>query len=171
MKELGIDLVDVLSYHSVLRRIEHVADHAKAIAESVAVLHKHKAPIELIQLVTSYLKQVYDIYCQAVEGLSFKKINMVNEAINNRYRIRRELTRDLLREIGKNSKTRIEEAKNAIGDPDKGVKELKKLAESYEVYCLLRTLADKVERVADYAADIAEVAINRTLKSPPSQDV
>lgn len=171
MKELGIDLVDVLSYHSVLRRIEHVADHAKMIAESVAVLHKHKAPIELIQLVTSYLKQVYDIYCQAVEGLSFRKINMVNEAINNRYRIRRELTRDLLREIGRNSKTRIEEAKNTIGDPDKGVKGLKKLAESYEVYCLLRTLADKVERVADYAADIAEVAINRTLKSPPSEDV
>ena len=170
MKELGIDLVDVLSYHAALRRIEHIADHAKAIAESIVQLKYHKTPNELIQLVSSFLKQAYDIYNQAVDSLSSGDISVANDVINNRYRIREEITRALLRETSQDSKKRIDEAKTTIGDPKRREKVLKSLAEAYEVYCMLRVLADRIERITDYSADIAEVAINRALKAPLSQE-
>jgi phosphate uptake regulator len=171
MKELGIDLVDVLSYHSVLRRIEHIADHAKAIAESIVSLQYHKAPEKIIKLVSSYLRNAFDIYNQAVESLNSGDIAKANDVINARYKIRNDLSRSLLREIGKDSKVKIEETKATIGDNDKSTKNIQKLARAYEVYCMLRTLADRVERVADYSSDIAEVAINRALKSPTGPTV
>jgi len=169
MKELGIDLVDVLSYHSVLRRIEHIADHAKAIAESVLDYKYKKAPKSIIQLMVTFLNSVYDIYTAAVKSLNSGDVTGANDVINQRYIIRRDLTTGLLREIGKDSQHRIDETKTLIEDTNQHTKSLKQLAEAYEVYCMLRTLADRVERVADYSADIAEVAINRALKSANDQ--
>jgi len=170
MKELGIDLVDVLSYYAALRRVEHIADQSKVIASYVEDLKSYKAPDELLQLLNSFLKQVYDTYCQAIEGLSSGNITLANAVINNKYRIREELTEALLRAIGKDSKKRIEETKATIGDPEKSAKGLRRLAEAYEVYCMVRTLAGRVERVAEFSADIAEVAINRVLKITPNQE-
>ena len=170
MKELGIDLVDVLSYYAALRRVEHIADQSKAIAGSIENLTSHKAPEELIKLVISFLKQAYDTYCQAVEGLSSGDITLTNNVINNKYRIRKELTESLLRAIGKDTKKTIEKTKATINDPEQIVKGLRRLAEVYESYCIVRTLADRVERVAEFSADIAEVAINRVLKTPLNQE-
>ncbi len=170
MKELGIDLVDVLSYYAALRRIEHIADQSKSIANSIEDLKAYKAPEELIRLVNSFLKQVFDTYCQAVEGLSSRDIIMTNAVINTKYRIRKELNGALLRAIGKDSKKIIKETSATISDPKQSVKSLKRFAEAYEAYCMLRTLTDKVERIAEFSADIAEVAINRMLKTPLNQE-
>ncbi|MFX0203441.1 MAG: PhoU domain-containing protein [Candidatus Hodarchaeota archaeon] len=170
MKELGIDLVDILSYYAALRRIEHIADQSKAIADSIENLKSHKAPKELIQLVNSFFKQAYDTYCQAVKGLSSKDINMTNAVINNKYRIRKEISASLLRAIGKDSNKRIEETKIILNDPEQNEKSLKRLAEAYEVYCMVRTIAGRVERITEFSADIAEVSINRMLKANLTQE-
>jgi len=121
--------------------------------------------------VNSFFKQAYDTYCQAVKGLSSKDINMTNAVINNKYRIRKEITAALLRAIGKDSKKMIEETKAILDDPRRIEKGLKRFAEVYEVYCILRTIVGRVERIAEFSADIAEVAINRMLKTPPKQEV
>ena len=107
MKELGIDLVDVLSYHSVLRRIEHVADHAKAIAEDIIDFTLRRANKDIIQIVSSFLSQTYTIYCKAVDSLHNGDIALANNVIHVRYQIRSELTKKLLRAIGEDSKKRI----------------------------------------------------------------
>ncbi len=90
--------------------------------------------------------------------------------INTKYRIRKELTGALLRAIGKDSKKMIKETSATISDPKQSAKSLKRFAEAYEAYCMLRTLTDRVERIAEFSADIAEVAINRMLKTPLNQE-
>ena len=170
MKELGIDLVDILSYYAALRRVEHIADQSKAIADSIENLKSYNTPNELIKLVNSFFKQACDTYCQAVKGLSSKDITLTNAVINNKYRIRNEITAALLRAIGKDSKKMIEETKAILGDPEQSEKGLTRLVEAYEVYCIMRTIVGRVERIAEFSADIAEVAINRMLKTPPKQE-
>ena len=78
MKELGIDLVDVLSYHSVLRRIEHIADQSKAIAKDIIDNKLRRANKELIEIVSAFLSQTYSIYCKAVESLHNGDIALAN---------------------------------------------------------------------------------------------
>lgn len=135
---LGMKLVDCLDYKVLILRIEHVADHAANMANILVSLDgAGKAiPDDMIGPLVDLGKEAYSMYERAVKAFLSGDTERADEVIDARSKIE-----SLSLEVVKGIRT--------INDP--------------LVVCATCSIRDGLSRIAEFAADIAEAAINRSL--------
>ncbi|MCW4051589.1 MAG: AbrB/MazE/SpoVT family DNA-binding domain-containing protein [Candidatus Bathyarchaeota archaeon] len=139
--ELGLEPIDCLDYQTLVHRIEHVADHATNIAKQVIMLSGRNQMVStsLIKLIVAEGYIALDSYNKAVDAFFSKKVEISDEIIETQKRVE-----TLDTEIASKS---FATEKNAL------------------VICATCSIRDSVKRIAEYAADIAEITINQSRKA------
>lgn len=133
-QRLDLAPLNCLDYESVIKRIEHIADHAERMAEHVLDLEGTKINSGIIGAMAGINNDSLRIHTGAMEALFNGNIELANEVINLRAAIGRK--RDGM-------------GKHLVG-------------ESVNVNIKINAMLDSTERIADYGTDIAEVAINQS---------
>lgn len=138
--QLDLEPLDCLDYQTLVHRVEHVADHAASIAKHIIMLEGRGQKISdsLLKLILTAGKEAFNSYNKAVEAFFSKGVENSDKIIEEQKRIEK-----LDLEIA--SRSFLTE-KNAA------------------VICATCSIRDSVKRIAEYAADIAEITINRFYK-------
>ncbi len=139
--QLDLEPIDCLDYQTLVHRIEHVADHATSIARNVIMLEGRGQKISdaLLNLMVTSGEAAIDAYDKAVEAFFSKNIDVSDKIIEEQKSIER-----LDLEIA--SKSFLTEQNPLI-------------------ICATCSMRDSIKRIAEYAADIAEITINRSYKT------
>ncbi|MBN2336487.1 phosphate uptake regulator PhoU [Candidatus Bathyarchaeota archaeon] len=142
--QLGLDILDCLDYQTLVDRIERIADHTTMIAQSVAELTEHEnvIPLEVWNVFIESAKLSFDSYEKAVQYFLSKTVSDSNRIIDRQQRVVK-----LLRKV-----TPL---------PDLGT-------ESRAVFLQMFSIRENIRRISEYAADIAEITIDRTFKPEDS---
>jgi phosphate uptake regulator len=139
--QLELETIDCLDYQTLVHRIEQVADQAASIARSVIILEGRGQQItEAIvaqMLVTG--NAALSSYNKATEAFFSMNVNASDDIIGEQKRIEK-LDSDIA------SKS-FQTEKNAL------------------TICATCTIRDNIRRIAEYAADIAEITVNRSYKA------
>jgi phosphate uptake regulator len=137
MNKLNLTPVDCLDYFMIMQRIEHIADHIVMIANRLKAIVDFKLEKSIMDLFKDLFMKVNKIFEGSIDSFLLGNVDIANKIINenNNLRIQRP-------QIGENL------------DKNKG--EINKLV-------LLVSIIDSLYRISDYATDIAEVAINRSV--------
>jgi phosphate uptake regulator len=140
--QLELEPIDCLDYQTLVHRVEHVADHATNIAKNIIMLDGRRQRISdpLLELIVKAGNAAVDSYNKAVEGFFSKNVESSDEIIEEQKHIEK-LDLDIA------SKSFLME-KNAL------------------IICATCSIRDSMKRIAEYAADIAEITINRSYKAP-----
>jgi phosphate uptake regulator len=140
--QLELEPIDCLDYQTLVHRVEHVADHATSVAKNIIMLDGRRQRIsdELLELMVTAGDAAVDSYNKAVESFFSKNVESSDEIIEEQKRIEK-LDLDIA------SKSFLME-KNAL------------------IICATCSIRDSLKRIAEYAADIAEITINRSYKAP-----
>lgn len=143
--ELDLEPIDCLDYQTLVHRIEHVADHATNIAKQVITLSGRNQVVStpLIQLIIAAGNVALDSYNKAVDAFFSKQVEVSDEIIETQKRVE-----TLDTEIA--TKSFVTET-------------------SALVICATCSIRDSIKRMAEYAADIAEITINRSRKTAPPE--
>ena len=139
--QLEVDPIDCMDHQNVVYRIEHAADHSASIAQNIIMLDgsKQKIPDHLLTLMFDAGTKAIDLYEKAFNAFFSKDVDVSVAILEEQTEIER---RD--REIA--TKTFISKQTNAL------------------MICASCSIRDSIKRIAECAADIAEVAINRAYK-------
>jgi phosphate uptake regulator len=139
--ELRLDTLDCMDHQTLVYRIEHTADYATAVARHIIMLDgtQQKIPDDVLELMVTAGTEATDLYVKAVNAFFSKDITFSVEIMKKQHRIEK-----LDQEIA--SKAFTEKQKNA------------------ELVCAICSIRDNIKRVADCAANIAEIAVNRAFK-------
>jgi phosphate uptake regulator len=138
--QLAIDPIDCLDYQTLVHRIEQVADQATSIAKHLIMIEGRQKRIKesISEKMYSAGRDVLASYDKAVDALLSNDTVKSGEIIEN-------------------------EAK--IEKLDQEIATLAFLKEkSTEAICACCSMRDSIRRMAEYAADIAEITINRSYK-------
>lgn len=141
-KQLELDMIDCLDSQTLIHRIEQVADHTTNIANGVLNLFEERMfmPKDTYPVLIESAEVAYDAYTRAVDAYLSKNVEDVNEII------------DL--------QAKIEELEQSITPlPYSGESEAK------DVLCHICVIRDSIKRISEFAADIAELTIDRTFKA------
>jgi phosphate uptake regulator len=138
--ELRIDPLDCMDYQSLVYRIEHAADYIADIARHIIMLDgtKQKIPDDLLELMVNEGMEVVDLYVKAVNAFFQRDVNFSVEIMKQIQRIDK-----LDQEIATKSFT---DKKNP------------------ELVCAICSIREDIKRIAEYAANIAEITVNRAFK-------
>ena len=139
--ELRVDPLDCMDHETLVYSMEHAADYAADVARHMIMLNgtKEEIPDEICELMNVAGTLAVDSYAKAVNTFFSKDIRVAVEIIKKQEKI------DALdREIA--SKAFTGKQKNA------------------QLVCAICSIRDNVKRIADSAADIAKIAINRAFK-------
>ncbi len=141
--ELGLEPIDCLDYQTLVHRIEHVADHATNIAKQVITLSGRNQMVStsLIKLIIAAGHEALDSYNKAVDAFFSKQVEVSDEIIETQKRVE-----TLDAEIASQS---FVTEKNAL------------------IICATCSIRDSIKRIAEYAADIAEITLNQSHKAAP----
>jgi phosphate uptake regulator len=138
--QLALEPVDCLDYQTLIHRIEQVADQASSIAQHIIMIEGRRK-----RILESLLEKMYNAGCDALA--------LYDNAINAFF--------------SKDVKLSIEMIENQI-KIEKLDREIASLAflkeKDTEVICACCSIRDSIKRIAEYAADIAEITINRSFK-------
>jgi len=139
--QLGMDSLDCMDHQTLVYRVEHTADHSANIAKHVIMLegYKQKIPEDLLTLMFTAGTMAIDLYDKAVNAFFQRALTDSVEILEQQGNIEK-----LDREIA--SKAFMSKQKNAL------------------TICAICSLRDSIKRIAECAADIAEIAINRAYK-------
>jgi phosphate uptake regulator len=139
--QLDVDPIDCMDHQNVVYRIEHAADHSASIAQNIIMLDgsKQKIPDQLLTLMFDAGTKAIDLYEKAFNAFFSKDVDVSVAILEEQTEIEK---RD--REIA--TKTFISKQTNAL------------------MICASCSIRDSIKRIAECAADIAEVAINRAYK-------
>lgn len=139
--QLGLEPIDCLDYQTLVQRIEQVADNATSIAKHIIMLSGEKLKISnhLSELMLTASNNAIDSYCKAVEGF-FSKDTASSDGIIEQQKFIAKLDREIA------SWSFLHEKKNPI------------------MICAICSIRESINRIAEYAADIAEITINRSCK-------
>jgi phosphate uptake regulator len=139
--ELRIDPLDCMDHQTLVYRIEHAADYAADIARHIIMLNgsKQKIPDDVLELMVMAGTDAVDLYVKSVNAFFSKDIPFSVEIMKYHQRIEK-----LDQEIAVKSFTG--KHKNA------------------ELVCGICSIRDNIKRIADCAANIAEIAVNRAFK-------
>lgn len=141
MKEMGLmSPRECLGYRLIVKSIERIADHAARIADIILSLNLSKINSNLLKDISSIAERSYAIYQEAVNSLYKLDIKQANDSIMK------------VKEL-----TRMEEDL---------AERIFKLKLDVETITGLRLILESIKRVAEYAADIAEIVINLAIKPP-----
>ena len=140
--ELRIDPLDCMDHQTLVYRIEHAADYTADIARHIIMLDgsKQKIPDDVLDLMVIAGTESVDLYVKAVNAFFSKDVPFSVEIMKQQKGIEK-----LDQEIA--SKAFMGEQKNA------------------ELVCAICSIRDNIKRIADCAANIAEIAINRAFKA------
>jgi phosphate uptake regulator len=139
---LELDMIDCLDSQTLVHRIEQVADHTTNIANGILNLFEERMfmPKDTYPVLIESAEIAYDAYTRAVDAYLSKDVGDVNEII------------DL--------QAKIEELEQSITPlPYSGE------SESKDVLCHICVIRDSIKRISEFAADIAELTIDRTFKA------
>ena len=136
-----LDVLDCLDYQTLVHRIEHVADHATNIANSILALIESKLdlPKRIIVTLTNTAELAFSSYNEAVQSYLVKDIKPTNEIIDKQ---------------------------NEIEKINREITTLLPFGEPYEASILshLISIMDSIMRISKDSADIAELTIDRAYK-------
>lgn len=138
--QLAVEPIDCLDYQTLIHRIEQVADQAANIAKHIIMLagrgRKISEPLlEQMHVAGCAALASYD---KAVNSLSLNDLSCSSEVI---------------------------ESQSKIETLDQDIATLAFSKEkSTEVICACCSIRDSIKRIVEYAADIAEITINRSHK-------
>lgn len=139
--ELGIDPLDCMDHQVLVYRVEHAADYSADIARHIIMLSETQQKISenILSLMFAAGTEAVDLYAKAVNAFFSKDVAFANEILERQKKIEK-----LDQEIA--SKAFTGKQKNAL------------------LVCAICSIRDDIKRIADCAADIAEIAINRSYK-------
>jgi phosphate uptake regulator len=139
--ELRIDPLDCMDQLTLVRLMEHAADCAADIASHVIMLDgaQQKIPDDILELMFIAGTEAVDLYVKAVSAFFSKDVPFSVEILKKKQAIEQ-----MDREIASRSFTGKQ--KNA------------------ELVCGICSIRDDIKRIADSAANIAEIAVNRAFK-------
>jgi len=139
--QLDLEPIDCLDYQTLVHRIEHVADHANNIARNVIMLDGRKQRISdpVLDLMATSGDIAVNSYNMAIEAFFSKDVENSDKIIGKQEKIEK-VDLDIA------SKSFVSD-KNAF------------------VVCASCSIRDSIKRIAEYAADIAEITINRAYKA------
>ena len=139
---MGIDTLDCLDYQTIIHRIERVADHNATIAECLVELVESNVniPKKVMKAVIRSSEIAFSSYDAAVQCFFSKDLEPTNDIIKQEDEVK-----DLFREV-----TPIPSFKGREKD---------------SVWSDLVTIRERIKMISHYAADIAELTINRIYKS------
>ena len=141
MKEMGLmSPRECLGYRLIVKSIERIADHAARIADIILSLNLSKINSNLLKDISSIAERSYAIYQEAINSLYKLDIKQANDSIMKVKELTR-MEKDLAERIFK-------------------------LKLDVETITGLRLILESIKRVAEYAADIAEIVINLAIKPP-----
>lgn len=131
---LGLKMIEVLDYNTIIKRLEAIADHAYGIALMVIEMKEKIENEEVLNYIENLSNKVRNRYNQAINSFFNNKIITANEIANEKTTYYSE----------------VQSAYHYILGLDTDL--------AIPIMLLLRSF----ERISAYAADIAEVVINRT---------
>ncbi|TRO49666.1 phosphate uptake regulator PhoU [Candidatus Bathyarchaeota archaeon] len=139
--ELRIDPLDCMDHQTLVYRIEHAADYTADIARHIIMLEgsKQKIPDDVLELMVIAGTDAVDLYVKSVNAFFSRDVPFSVEIMKYQQRIEK-----LDQEIAAKSFTG--KHKNA------------------ELVCGICSIRDNIKRIADTAANIAEIAVNRAFK-------
>jgi len=139
--ELRIDPLDCMDHQTLVYRIEHTADYTADIARHIIMLDgtQQKIPDVVLDLLVAAGNEAVDSYVKAVNAFFSKDVPFSVEIMRKQHRIEK-----LDQEIA--TKAFTGKQKNA------------------ELVCAICSIRDNIKRIADCAANIAEIAVNRAFK-------
>ncbi len=140
-EQLELEPIDCLDYQTLVHIIEHVADHAASIAKNMIVLEGRSQKITdaIVELMLTAGNAALSSYNKAVEAFFSMNVRGSDGIIEEQGRIEK-LDLDIA------SKSFLTE-KSAL------------------TICATCTIRDSIKRIAEYAADIAEITINRSYRA------
>ena len=139
--ELRVEPLDCMDHETLVYSMEHAADYAADVARHMIMLDgtKEEIPNDICELMQVAGSLAVELYAKAVNTFFSKDVPVAVEILKNQQRI------DVLdQEIA--SKAFTGKPKNA------------------QLVCAICSMRDNIKRIADCAADIAEIAINRAFK-------
>jgi phosphate uptake regulator len=139
--QLGLEFIDCLDYQTLVHRIEQVADNATNIAKHIITLNGERLRISnsVLKLMMTAGNDAVDYYGKAVEAFFSNKIVDSHEIIE-----RQSYIEELNRKIA--TLTFLHEKKKPV------------------IICATCSIRESIKRIAEYAADVAEMTINRSYK-------
>jgi len=139
--QLDIEPLDCMDHQTLVYRVEHAADHSASIAQHIIMLdaRQQKVPADLLKLMFAAGTQAVDLYDQAIAAFFSKDVVNSVEILEQQKEIEKQ-DQDIA------TKTFMSEQKNAL------------------IICAICSIRDSVKRIAECAADIAEIAINRAYR-------
>jgi phosphate uptake regulator len=138
--ELRVDPLDCMDYQTLVYRIEHVGDYTADIARHMIMMEgsKQKIPDDLLELMVCEGVEAVDIYVKAVNAVFSGDVPFAVEIMKRKQKIEK-----LDQEIA---------AKSFMGE------------KNAELVCSICSIRENIERIADTAANVAEIAVNRAFK-------
>ncbi len=139
--ELRIDPLDCMDHQTLVYRIEHAADYTADIARTIILLHgrQQRIPNDVLELMVTAGTTAVDLYVKSVNAFFSKDVPFSVEIMKYQQRIEK-----LDQEIA--VATFMGKHRNA------------------ELICGICSIRDKIKRIADVAASIAEISVNRAFK-------
>lgn len=140
--QLDLEPIDCLDYQTLVHRIEQVSDQAANIAKHIIMIEGRKRKISKLLLEKMYAAgcDALASYDKAVNALLSNDVKCSDEIIENQAKIEK---------------------------LDQEIASLAFLKEKdTEVICACCSIRDSIMRIAEYAADIAEITVNRSFKPP-----
>lgn len=139
--EFGIDSLDCMDYQTFIYRIEHAADYSSNIAKHVIMLDEsgQKIPDNILALMFAAGTEAVDSYAKAVKAFFSKDVAASNEVLERQRKIEK-----MDQEIA--SRAFMGKQKSAL------------------TVCAICSIREDIRKIADCAADIAEIVINRAYK-------
>ncbi|MCW3997242.1 MAG: phosphate uptake regulator PhoU [Candidatus Bathyarchaeota archaeon] len=140
--EFRIDPLDCMDHQNLIYRLEHASDYSSDIARHIVMLAgtKQKIPDDVLSLMVTAGNEACELYIDAVNAFFLKDVPFSVDIMKRQSRIEK-----LDTEIA--SKAFVGKQKNA------------------ELVCAICSIRDNIKRIADCAAIIAEIAVNRAFKS------
>jgi phosphate uptake regulator len=139
--ELRIDPLDCMDHQTLVYRIEHAADYTANIARHIIMLDgsRQKIPDDVLELMVTAGTDTVDFYVKSVNAFFLKDVPFAVEIMKYQQRI-------------------------AKLDQEIAVKSFTGKHKNAELICGICSIRDNIKRIADCAANIAEIAVNRAFK-------
>nr|MDO8100540.1 phosphate uptake regulator PhoU [Candidatus Njordarchaeota archaeon] len=136
--ELGLTLIDCLDYQTLVHRIEQTADQAANIVRNIIVLEGEKQgiPKELLELMADAGIKASEMYNSAIKAFFARDMPTAEKIIEQ--------------------EDDIEKSGREIAS-----KTFANTENSSMVVCSTCSIRDSIRRIAEFAADIAEISIDR----------
>jgi len=139
--ELRIDPLDCMDHQTLVYRIEHAADYTADIARHIVMLHgsQQKIPDDVLELMVTAGTDAVDLYVKAVNAFFSRDVPFSVEIMKYQKRIEKL-------------------------DQEIAIKSFTGKHKNPELVCGICSIRDNIKRIADCAANIAEIAVNRAFK-------